>query len=256
MEKLKKNKGITLIALIVTIIVLIILASISINMVLGGNGIITKTKEIKIKNNVEQIKEEIRDAWNAVQIDGIPKKWNNEAKRSALESDLKSKDNTATATLNGSDIEIVYKGYETTINIDNGSIAELAKVDDIPDDTGTINWSQIMKTAQKHPDQRNSNDIGLDAEGNVVNLDLWVYVVMDNHICMGLGQGCDNDQPIYFPFQENWETSNIYNSNLDISRIVCPEYIKIYGKNEYYPVNEFGGSAFWNAVRNKRNYFT
>ena len=42
---MKGNNGITLIALIVTIIILIILAGISINLVLGENGIIQKAKE-------------------------------------------------------------------------------------------------------------------------------------------------------------------------------------------------------------------
>ena len=42
-----ENRGITLVALVVTIIVLIILASISINLLFGNNGIITKTKEAR-----------------------------------------------------------------------------------------------------------------------------------------------------------------------------------------------------------------
>ena len=41
---LKGQKGITLVALVVTIIVLIILAGISISLVLGDNGIVTKAK--------------------------------------------------------------------------------------------------------------------------------------------------------------------------------------------------------------------
>lgn len=41
---MKNNKGITLVALVVTIIVLLILASVSINLVLGDNGIITRAK--------------------------------------------------------------------------------------------------------------------------------------------------------------------------------------------------------------------
>ena len=49
MKKIKDNKekGITLIALVVTIVVLIILATISINAVLGQNGIINKAKQAK-----------------------------------------------------------------------------------------------------------------------------------------------------------------------------------------------------------------
>ena len=44
---LKEKKGITLIALVVTIIVLIILAGVSINLVLGENGIITQARKAK-----------------------------------------------------------------------------------------------------------------------------------------------------------------------------------------------------------------
>ena len=44
---LKGQKGITLVALVVTIIVLIILAGVSIALVLGDNGLINKAKEGK-----------------------------------------------------------------------------------------------------------------------------------------------------------------------------------------------------------------
>ena len=46
-KKRQENKGITLIALVVTIVVLIILATVSINAVLGQNGIIGKAKQAK-----------------------------------------------------------------------------------------------------------------------------------------------------------------------------------------------------------------
>ena len=56
MEKfMKKTKGITLIALVVTIVVLLILAGVSINMVLGQNGIVTKAKDARDKT--EQAKQ-------------------------------------------------------------------------------------------------------------------------------------------------------------------------------------------------------
>ncbi len=45
----KFNKGITLVALVVTIVVLLILAGVSINLVLGENGLITQAKEAKNK---------------------------------------------------------------------------------------------------------------------------------------------------------------------------------------------------------------
>ena len=52
---IKKTKGITLIALVVTIVVLLILAGVSINMVLGQNGIVTKSKDARDKT--EQAKQ-------------------------------------------------------------------------------------------------------------------------------------------------------------------------------------------------------
>ena len=57
--KIKNSKGITLIALVVTIIVLIILAGVSINLVLGDNGIITKAKEAKTETEQAKLNEEV-----------------------------------------------------------------------------------------------------------------------------------------------------------------------------------------------------
>ena len=46
-QNLTKNKGITLIALVITIVILIILAGVLINVTLGKNGIFTRVKEVK-----------------------------------------------------------------------------------------------------------------------------------------------------------------------------------------------------------------
>ncbi len=65
---MKNNKGITLIVLVVTIIVLIILAGISISMLTGENGIIKQSKEAKlqaeIKTEIEMIDLSVVDAMN------------------------------------------------------------------------------------------------------------------------------------------------------------------------------------------------
>ena len=54
-KTLKASNGITLIALVVTIIVLLILAGISIQMLTGDNGILTRAGEAKEKTNIIQI---------------------------------------------------------------------------------------------------------------------------------------------------------------------------------------------------------
>ena len=51
---MKKNKGITLVALVVTIVVLLILAGVSINLVLGDNGIVKKAQDAKTKTAGDQ----------------------------------------------------------------------------------------------------------------------------------------------------------------------------------------------------------
>ncbi len=53
--KTKENKGITLIALVVTIILILVLAGTSISMLTGENGILTKAKEAKEKTEVSSI---------------------------------------------------------------------------------------------------------------------------------------------------------------------------------------------------------
>ncbi len=52
------NKGITLIALIVTIIILLILAGVVINLAIGNNGLINTTNEAAFKTKLSQISEE------------------------------------------------------------------------------------------------------------------------------------------------------------------------------------------------------
>ena len=67
MVKNKRNeKGITLIALVVTIVVLLILAGVSISMLSGENGIIRQAQEAKNTTRAEAIKERIR-LWKSEQ---------------------------------------------------------------------------------------------------------------------------------------------------------------------------------------------
>ncbi len=68
MKKLSKTlknseKAITLIALVITIIVLLILAGISISMLAGDNSILSRTAEAKLKTEISQIEEVIKLAY-------------------------------------------------------------------------------------------------------------------------------------------------------------------------------------------------
>lgn len=64
-----REKGITLIALVITIIVLIILAGISIQLVLGENGIITKAKKSKEVTEISAVEEKAQLIYADKQIE-------------------------------------------------------------------------------------------------------------------------------------------------------------------------------------------
>ena len=64
----KNNKGITLIALVVTIIILLILAGVSIMTLTGDNGIITRTSKSKKLTKDAEIAENIKLAFMNAQI--------------------------------------------------------------------------------------------------------------------------------------------------------------------------------------------
>ena len=60
----KRNKGITLIALVITIIVLLILAGVTIATLTGENGILTKAQEASIQTRGAQV-EELVNLWKS-----------------------------------------------------------------------------------------------------------------------------------------------------------------------------------------------
>jgi len=72
----KNEKGITLIALVVTIVVLLILAGVSLSLVLGENGLINKSKEARDKyaeaTKNEQSELNKVDEWIEENIGGDP----------------------------------------------------------------------------------------------------------------------------------------------------------------------------------------
>ena len=97
-KNFKSTKGITLIALVVTIIILLILAGISIAMLTGNNGVLTQGKRAKEETEIAEEKEAISLAMNALKIQkqvgakesGRKVALNNEPKEEVL--DAQSKD--------------------------------------------------------------------------------------------------------------------------------------------------------------------
>ncbi|MCI8411651.1 MAG: hypothetical protein HFJ40_04325 [Clostridia bacterium] len=65
----KGNRGITLIALVITIIVLLILAGVTIAMLTGENGILNQAESAKTENIIAQVDEEVKLAVQAVKAE-------------------------------------------------------------------------------------------------------------------------------------------------------------------------------------------
>ena len=72
---MKNQKGITLIALVITIIVLLILAAVSIAMLTGENGLLTRSKSGVAKNAIGGAKDEISLAYNTAFSEYLEKKY-------------------------------------------------------------------------------------------------------------------------------------------------------------------------------------
>ena len=66
---LKKEKGITLVALVITIIVLLILAGVTIAMVVGDNGILTRSRQSKFESIESEIEEKVEMAMSDLEAD-------------------------------------------------------------------------------------------------------------------------------------------------------------------------------------------
>lgn len=74
----KKQKGITLIALVITIIVLLILAGISISLVLGKNGILEQAQNAVSSHKAGTAKEEVGFAWSSCQTEYMKESASNQ----------------------------------------------------------------------------------------------------------------------------------------------------------------------------------
>ena len=112
----QENKGITLIALVITIIVLLILAAVSIATLTGENGILTKAQEAKTQNTKSQAEEEVKLAVASLLAEETTKQITQEEKRQLLENELKQYDSSSTVAISGTGFLAKHRGYETKID--------------------------------------------------------------------------------------------------------------------------------------------
>ena len=69
---MKKSRGITLIVLVITIIIMLILAGVTINAMTGDNGLLSRAKQAKTEQLKAQAEESIKTAIMEIQTEDIP----------------------------------------------------------------------------------------------------------------------------------------------------------------------------------------
>lgn len=125
MRKMLKNKnGITLIALVVTIVVLLILAGVTLNLVLDNNGIIQKSKEARSETIVADEKEKVEMAY----VSAALKKLGDTVTAEELQEELDSSVGAGktVVTTNGDDtLNVLFNATGNNYNVDNGAVEKI-----------------------------------------------------------------------------------------------------------------------------------
>ena len=139
---MRNNKGITLIALVITIIVLLILAGVSIAMLTGENGILTQSQNAKSETAIAEAADKINMALNG------------EYANILADGKLTGKNNTEVESNNGLTgegftVEVsasVVDATDGTIKADqDGEVISISKTVE-----GTLVEGTITKTGEKY----------------------------------------------------------------------------------------------------------
>lgn len=183
----EKNKGITLIALVITIIVLLILAAISIATLTGNNGILTRANEAKEQTIVGKEKEEISTAYNGAVANNLEPKVTAEDLQGELDK-LVGEGKTNVEEIEDGKLKVTFDTNHS-YEVSNGQTTQLEDTEFTP----SVDWSKILDEANKNPDSMKHKDqlesdlIGIGTDGNPVNMDYWKNIYMANDGTFGIG---------------------------------------------------------------------
>lgn len=148
------QKGITLIALVITIIVLLILAGVSIAMLTGDNGILTRANEAKVSQIEGQVREEVNLAVQAAKMyaeqkavetaTGYLAENNVSDIIGVMDDDLTTAKGYAVEAGTGAAIDITYTttDYEAATNKDGANITVEITLDGNTFTVGTFNYTE------------------------------------------------------------------------------------------------------------------
>ena len=116
----KRNSGITLVALVITIIVLLILAGVSIALVVGDNGVLSRSQEAKAGSIVAEEKEQVNLAYSSA----LTKNLGDTVTAENLQAELdESVGNGKTTVIeNGNNLSVLFNETGHSYNVNKGRI--------------------------------------------------------------------------------------------------------------------------------------
>ena len=142
------EKAITLIALVVTIVILLILAGVTITMTLGQNGLFTRAREGRAAYEESEVRDDLSMLITQY-------RWDKASEKTDKSLGDYLKDNGATsvkANADGTTLEVEYKGYVFTVNKDSGEITGVSKGEGNDSPTTPTIMPQVGEIVSYTPD--------------------------------------------------------------------------------------------------------
>lgn len=178
---MKKSKGITLIALVITVIVLLILAGISIAMLTGDNGILKKATTAKEQTSLSSAEEKVKiavagsyDTSGSINIDELNS--NLENVEGIDKSDLPLIELPAAVTVDGYIFEITGEKVEIKVGVEieqgsmtflkGSTLAQTLTANRLNNEAGTITWS-VAGNITLSATEGNSVEVSLNSEAEI-----------------------------------------------------------------------------------------
>ena len=236
--KIKQEKGITLIALVVTIVVLLILAGVSISLVLNNNGVISKAKDAKNSTEKGQAQDEVNLAINYLQIEDATSTLTREDRRKILEDELRKISADSSVSISGLGYKITHKKYDFFVDKDL-KISSSGKTFD------AVEWDK--KAAPE--------DIFIWKSDDPNNADYGVIIGytknVDNYTILRFPSRCtkvtnDPNSDIYHDTEDDATTIRRSNTN-NILKVELPDTVKELGVSAFSG-NEFYGSFNFSSL--------
>ena len=284
-RKKQKQEGITLIALVVTIVVLLILAGTSIAMLTGDNGIITNAQKSQMENTKSEVIEKMNMAYNAAYSEARIKMATDAGYQPSahiaelagiVAKELEVTEETTDVPTEGinNGYHVYYKADGTTITMLYGDrkfslkAGEESQNNLYPNVKGEITLSTSQVTYTKQPNGTTSNPTTPDTPNGSITIESGTGKNVGDEVSINLPSGKERFYILSYDettkkavglAKYNLKVGRIYTSNSDYTEISSTE--EGYGlqnsemigcpEDESFPYNgtiSFSSDRYWDST--------